>query len=181
MPSRIRSFLPALVLFTLAGGEETCENYDSREQTSETTCTGEESKHFHDDFNRDNWVDNNENKTLADLWFNLECDYLYKKPRSIPTKAEFRASIDLYNSLADLTDRLDPDLETFQIKTEVKQSEGKGRGVFALESVKKGSVLRTTDSAYFESGDEYRKFILGLEKDFACDGKLRKRCDSSLF
>jgi hypothetical protein len=176
MTSRIGSFLAALVLFTLAAiasGEETCENYDSRE-TAEPTCKGEESRHFHDNFNRDDWVDKNETKTLADLWFTLDCDYLYQKPRSIPTKADFKTSIELYNSLVDLSDHLDPDLETFRIKTEVKQSEGKGRGVFASESVKKGSILRTTDSAYFETGDEYREFIIGLEKDFACDGKLKE-------
>lgn len=52
----------------------------------------------------------------------------------------------------------------------VKHSPGRGRGVFALEDIPKGSLIWTTEyTAWFEEGDAFRRFLEPLADDIVCD------------
>lgn len=52
----------------------------------------------------------------------------------------------------------------------VAHSPGRGRGVFATEDIPKGALLWTTEyTAWFEEGDQFRRFLAPLSDDVVCD------------
>jgi len=127
-----------------------------------------------DSFARERWTTAglDQNKTIHDLWWNLGCDELFKKARPIPTREQFDTSIALYNEIqTDETLRIDPTSRGIFVEVEVKQAGEKGRGVFAVKDIPEGSEWRSSYdyTAVFYEGEQYRKFILGLETGFACD------------
>ena len=149
-------------------------------------------KFFLQDWDRKEWLSNKDekeakNETIEDLWFNLECDALFSRvgtPRPIPTRSDYNKAIELYNSLMarewegmNETEKehtlqspnVESNLQTFKIRYEVRNDPRKGRGLFAMEDVPKHSVMKTTSCGWFDDADQYRKFILGLEQEFACD------------
>merc|ERR1712157_529342 len=102
---------------------------------------------------------------------NLKCDILYQKPRPIPSREQFEEAVRLYNSMTDEKSlHLDASTSGLVVELEVKQVEGKGRGIFAARDITKGEVPWTTSSAaMFYEAEDYRRFILGLEVGMACD------------
>ena len=126
-------------------------------------------------FTRENWhtAGNNENRTALDMWFNLKCDEVFGRgPRPVPTGAQFAESIRLYNSIVtDESLQLDASAEAIYVGLEVRQAEGKGRGLFATSRIERGTRWRDsyTKTAIFYDPDHYRRFILGLEVGMACD------------
>ena len=157
---------------------------------------------FHQQWKRELWKNNDSNnksnsnnQTIEDMWFHLECDYLYQMgtstERTIPTKNDFQKAIRLYNKLIkesgddDDDDKYD-DYEgsryleddgynTFEIPVEVRNTPGKGRGIFALVDIPKHTIVRQNGGpgrdVWFEEGQLYRDFVLGLQStEFACDG-----------
>ena len=123
----------------------------------------------YDWFTRENGhtAGNNENRTNLDMWFNLGCDEVFGRgPRPVPTGAQFAEYIRLYNSIvADESLRLDASAEGIFVGLEVRQAEGKGRGIFATSRIERGTRVRDihTKTAIFYDPDHYRKFILELE------------------
>lgn len=114
----------------------------------------------------------NQNKTIHDLWWNLGCGELFEKARPVPTREQFDTSIALYNEIqTDEALRIDPSDKGIFVDVEIKQAGEKGRGVFAVEDIPKGEVWRSSYdyTAVFYDGEQYRKFILGLDTGFACD------------
>ena len=126
-------------------------------------------------FTRENWhtAGNNENRTVLDMWFNLKCDEVFARgPRPVPTADQFAESIRLYNSIVtDESKHIDASAEGIHVGLEVRQADGKGRGLFATSRIDRGTRWRDgyTKTAIFYDPDHYRKFILGLEVDMACD------------
>jgi hypothetical protein len=59
----------------------------------------------------------------------------------------------------------------FAVSVEARQAGSKGRGVFVTETpVKKGQkVWSTLQTARFENGDDYRRFLRAIPNDLACD------------
>ena len=58
----------------------------------------------------------------------------------------------------------------FQKEFEVRQSPGKGRGLFAMEDVKKGEVLYDfSQSGQFSKGSQFAEFLRILQPELACD------------
>lgn len=64
------------------------------------------------------------------------------------------------------------DIDGFgDVKIMAKTSPGKGRGVFAVDDIQKGTLVWTQNhqSAKFTSGDDYRKFLASISPEMACD------------
>ena len=126
-------------------------------------------------FTRENWktAGNNENRTVLDMWFNLKCDEVFGRgPRPVPTGAQFAEAIRLYNSIVtEESLRIDASAEAIKVDLEVRQADGKGRGIFATSRIERGTMWRDgyTKTALFYDPDQYRKFILELEVGMACD------------
>ena len=58
----------------------------------------------------------------------------------------------------------------FQVPFEVRQSEGKGRGLFAMKDIRKGELLYDfSQSAQFKKGSEFAEFLRIIRPDLACD------------
>ena len=151
-------------------------SYDDDEEWSE-----DDDEEWSEDDGSDDWStrenghtdENNENRTITDMWFNLECDEVFGRgPRPVPTGAQFAESIRLYNSIVtDESLQLDASAEAIYVGLEVRQAEGKGRGLFATSRIERGTRWRDsyTKTAIFYDPDHYRRFILGLEVGMACD------------
>ena len=110
---------------------------------------------------------------INDMWSNLKCDEVFARgPRPVPRAAQFAETIRLYNSIVtDESLRLDASAEGIHVGLEVRQADEKGRGIFATSRIDRGTRWRDsyTKTAIFYDPDHYRKFILGLEVDMACD------------
>jgi len=170
-----------------AGGDGSCPPSTEREKPRDDGGDGESSSSSSNDeewseddgsvnfFTRENWhtSGNNENRTVLDMWFNLKCDEVFGRgPRPVPTAAQFAESIRLYNSIvADEGRRLDASAEGIHVGIEVRQAEDKGRGLFATSGIGRGTAWRDiyTKTAIFYDPEHYRRFILGLEVEMACD------------
>mmetsp|Transcript_30408 Transcript_30408/g.34544 ORF Transcript_30408/g.34544 Transcript_30408/m.34544 type:complete len:382 (-) Transcript_30408:34-1179(-) len=58
----------------------------------------------------------------------------------------------------------------FQVPFEVRQSPGKGRGLFALQDVKKGTILYDfSQTAQFRTGNDFAEFLRILQPELSCD------------
>ena len=124
------------------------------------------------------------------MWKRLKCNKIFKKERPIHSYTDWLFARSLYRDIVGRSQSSigssDGDVKNgFQYKVEAKQAPPKGRGIFALEDIKKGSLIWSTRmTARFRDGSSYRKFIFGLEAGFACDvlqwGKLAGK-ESVLF
>ena len=152
-------------------GSEGPDSSSSSDDDDEESSEDDGSVEF---FTRENWktAGNNENRTVLDMWFNLKCDEVFGRgPRPVPTGAQFAESIRLYNSIVtDESLQLDASADAIYVGLEVRQAEGKGRGIFATSRIERGTRVKDdTKTAYFYDPDHYRRFILGLEVGMACD------------
>lgn len=58
----------------------------------------------------------------------------------------------------------------FHVRVQARQADHKGRGIFAMEPIKKGQkVWSTSMTARFTSGNDYRAFLAEIPADLACD------------
>jgi hypothetical protein len=58
----------------------------------------------------------------------------------------------------------------FQVPVKVDQIPGKGRGVVALQDIPEGTfILKDLHTARFRSPVEYRRFLVSIHKEWACD------------
>jgi hypothetical protein len=65
----------------------------------------------------------------------------------------------------------------FAVDFLVKQSEGKGRGVFAAQDIAKGQLVYSAapQMAKFHHGFHYRKFLQAIPRDLACGACVKLR------
>jgi len=173
-----------LLLFSLSLGEPQSDHVILEEQPKRTCLGSMPGECVIDDGNVDSFVRENwntehlkQNVTIYDLWFNLKCDDIFEKPRSVPTEEQFDLSIDLFNSIvrahtdiwhqALVINKAEPPMHL----VEAKYIEGKGRGIFAKERIPKGRAWSVAQqkAAQFYEADQYRQFLLESEVGFACD------------
>lgn len=120
-------------------------------------------------------VDYSDDWRVSDMWESLKCEEIFKSERPIHSQTDWLFSRSLYRGIVGSSQSSigssDGDVKNgFQYKVEAKQAPPKGRGIFALEDIKKGTLIwSTTKTARFRDGPSYRKFIFGLEAGFACD------------
>ena len=112
----------------------------------------------------------------------LQCDFKTKRPvhddatwlgmREIYVAivgADF-ATLDPDAGVPDDSDAPAPFVTAFKLPVEVRQSPGKGRGIFVLEDVKRGEVLYDfSQSAQFKTAEDYAEFLRVLRPDLGCD------------
>jgi hypothetical protein len=96
----------------------------------------------------------------------LNCSAI--KSRPIPDESDWRL---LSRAHADVVGSEEPTpTGKFYVPYEVRLSEGKGRGVFATEAIKKGTrVLDDDKAAVFEDPESYNKFLKSIPRHLACD------------
>jgi len=111
------------------------------------------------------------------MWDHLECDALFAlAPRPIHKEKDWDLMRTAYASIVSPEKSSLPSQEEdkkrsgFHVAFEAKQAKEKGRGIFAKEKIKKGQkVWSTLQTARFDDGNDYRKFIASIPVDLACD------------
>ena len=145
------------------------EEYEDEDFMHSMMASGDYEKYKREDFD---WRIHG---TTKDLWFHLGCNELFKNPRPIHPQSVWEHARALYKSLAAKEDSMnstlpDHELNGFSVDFEARQSPGKGRGIYATKDIQEGQlVYQSKQTARFDNGPVYRKFILGLEVGFACD------------
>ncbi len=121
---------------------------------------------------RDDGFDWRFNGTTRDIWFKLGCSEIFERERPIHSQSTWEHARTLYKSLTSQNNTIASDIKIngFSVQFEVKQSPGKGRGIYAAQDIAEGTlVYQSKQTARFNDGLTYRKFLLGLEPDIACD------------
>ncbi|GFH46324.1 hypothetical protein CTEN210_02798 [Chaetoceros tenuissimus] len=118
------------------------------------------------------WEDSDfegEPSTPKQFWQRYKCHERFKHERPIYTKEDWEKAMNVYNDIMG-EDILNKEIEPFKVKVETRQAGKKGRGIFAMEPIEKGTLMWSTKrTARFQSGDAYNKFLQNLDEDFACD------------
>ncbi len=104
----------------------------------------------------------------------LECDY--QQEREIHDPDVWIGMREAYISVVG-KDQATVELDTprtfdtaFQVPFEVRQSPGKGRGLFALRDISKGMIMYDfSQSAQFRNQVEFKEFLRIIKPDLACD------------
>lgn len=135
-------------------------------------------------------IDYSEDWSVHDMRDSLNCEEIFKSERPIHSYTDWLFARSLYRDIVGSSQSSigssDGNVKNgFQYEVEAKQAPPKGRGIFALEDIKKGTLIwSTAKTARFQDGPSYRKFIFGLEAGFACDvlqwGKLAGKDSAQL-
>ena len=100
------------------------------------------------------------------------------KTRPIPDEATWKLIRETYRKVKqDSLDDWDNDIleafaagsTAFYVPFEVRQTEGKGRGLFATQRILKGACVREDRSGHFVSESQWREFLASLPHDLAAD------------
>ena len=111
-----------------------------------------------------------EQETIDDIWDSLVCPEIFSTQRPIHSQETWNKVIDIYNTIVEDDGNLDPLKNGFSVGIEAKQTEFKGRGIYATHAINKGDLIwSTTRTARFGNADDYRQFLSMLDADFACD------------
>ena len=111
--------------------------------------------------------DNRLNKDM--MWNILKCDDLFSEERPIHSEMQWKQAIDIYSSIT-MESRPDSRTNGFKVLVEAKQSPGKGRGIFAAQTIRKGEIVWSTKrTARFDNAGDFIEFIFQLDPPFACD------------
>jgi hypothetical protein len=117
-----------------------------------------------------------DNRTLFELWHDLECNAYFQYPRPIHppeawsnTRALYRRIMGEDSSIGTNKDDIE-DTDGFYVPVTAKYTFNRGRGIFAAANITAGSLIWSTkNTARFHSGPLYRQFVNSLEEGFACD------------
>jgi hypothetical protein len=99
------------------------------------------------------------------MWKILKCDNVFLEERPMHSEIQWKHAIQIYNSIKMESPRpiLDSNMNGFNVPIEAKQSPGKGRGIFAAQTIRKGEVVWSTKrTARFDNVGDYIEFILIL-------------------
>jgi len=116
--------------------------------------------------------------TSEDLYKELDCDNVFSTERPIHSSAVWIYLQALYIGIVGPTNSSIALVSTssslyqsgFFIPYEVRHSPGKGRGIFATDTIPQHTRIWTSrNTARFTSGDSYRRFLLSMPADLACD------------
>eukprot|EP00978_Attheya_sp_CCMP212_P024774 scaffold78480_cov60-Attheya_sp.AAC.2 len=137
---------------TVAAEIEPCSSTNSEECASNIDVPDEEE-----------WCYDCDLKELED---ELDCIAINKRP--IPDESVWRV---LSRAHADVVGTEEPTpAGKFYVPYQVRQSEGKGRGVFATEPIKKGTRVVDADKAVvFEDPESFNMFLKSIPHHVACD------------
>jgi Proteins containing SET domain len=106
------------------------------------------------------------------MWSALKCDHIFLEERPIHSEIEWKRAIEIYNDIMNEgSQKLEfSGVKGFRVLVEAKQSPGKGRGIFAAQTIRKGEIVWTSKrTARFDNAVDYIEFIFELDPPFACD------------
>jgi len=112
--------------------------------------------------------------TALKIWYDFECENIFSKPRPVHSDATWLQLRNAYKKVvgsSNSTVDLHSSKSGFNVKIKAEQAEGKGRGVYITEPVKKGQLVwtATKQSARFKDGSSYKEFLFTIPVDLACD------------
>ena len=108
-------------------------------------------------------------RTVDAIWDTLGCPHMFSTERPIHSQQRWNQAIDIYHSIIE-DSHPDPRKNGFSVGVEAKQTQGKGRGIYATHPIKKGELVWSSKrTARFDDANDYRQFLSMLDVDFACD------------
>jgi hypothetical protein len=111
--------------------------------------------------------------TMSEIWEAFGCEEIFESPRPVHSKDVWSFLRGVYLGIMGTTGSTISNSyirSGFQTSVTAKQSEGKGRGVFANKFIKKGELVwSATYTARFDSGEMYRRFLASIPISLACD------------
>lgn len=112
---------------------------------------------------------------VRDFRRELKCDALFSKPRPVHSQSVWRDARRTYARIvgpeASTVGDLDASHNAFLVEgIKADQAGGKGRGIFATVDIPAGALMYDfRRTAQFRDGQDYRRFIMGIPADVACD------------
>eukprot|EP00555_Chaetoceros_dichaeta_P015170 CAMPEP_0198264264 /NCGR_PEP_ID=MMETSP1447-20131203/14985_1 /TAXON_ID=420782 /ORGANISM="Chaetoceros dichaeta, Strain CCMP1751" /LENGTH=335 /DNA_ID=CAMNT_0043953145 /DNA_START=17 /DNA_END=1024 /DNA_ORIENTATION=+ len=117
----------------------------------------------------DDWQD----LTNLEFWYYLGCDEIFEQPLPIHNQSTWMLLRGVYHGIVgNENSSISPLSHEFGIRVpfEARRVTGKGRGVFATESVKKGDLVwNSRQTAVFTKAEDYREFLISISPGLACD------------
>jgi hypothetical protein len=112
--------------------------------------------------------------TLGTLWNHFDCETVFESERQIPSTVTWMQMRQAYVNVVGSSKSAfgEPrEVDGFFAPIEVRQSPGKGRGVFAAEDIPRGHHIwsGTVQRAKFDSGLDFMKFLDLIPDEDACD------------
>jgi hypothetical protein len=113
-----------------------------------------------------------ENATKSDIWAEYGCDAIVKH-RPVPTESIWTMLRTVYQDTVGPINSSIPlagPITGFSVNHVIKQTQGKGRGVFTVEDIKKGQLVYSgvLQVAEFTTGSQFRRFLRSIPNDLAC-------------
>jgi hypothetical protein len=157
--------LAAIACQAFAAEEPVC-----KESSSENCANPDASSSSSAWWEQDDW-------TFPDLWGHFECPQHYIQPRPAYNPEVWKT---LRQSYIDFVGKEkstiiiqgdDGDDDGFFVDVRVRQSPGKGRGVFAAHGIQKGQHIwtGTKNMALLNNAEDYKRFLAFIPTDTACD------------
>lgn len=121
------------------------------------------------------YLDSNDDYAIADYWSHLKCADLFAQKRPIHPQSVWSNARRTYVNIvgSDRSTIGDPESpeNAFAVPgIVVEQANEKGRGIFTTETIPEGALMyHFGRTAQFQDGRDYRRFIMELPVDVACD------------
>jgi hypothetical protein len=112
---------------------------------------------------------------LPDLWDHFECDYHYEYPGLLYNQETWMNLRQVYHDVVGSAESSigSPVSEEdgFSVTVQVKQSESKGRSLFATQDIKKGEHIWSgmKQGALFDNDVDFKTFLARIPEHIACD------------
>lgn len=116
-----------------------------------------------------------QNMTYSELYNYFHCEQVFSEKRPLPKEEVWiHAQQTFENILCDSFKNTNIQAirrrDGFHVAHEAKYTISKGRGIFAAQDIKKGSLVWSTRrTIFFTSGRTYRKFLIDINRHFVCD------------
>lgn len=116
-----------------------------------------------------------QNMTYSELYNYFDCDQVFSKKRPLPREDIWMHAQQTFENLMtdsfkNVNEKATRRKDGFHVAHEAKYTLSKGRGIFATEDIPKGTLVWSTRrTIFFASGSLYRKFLIDIDRNFACD------------
>jgi len=179
-----RSFLtllPILFLFLVCLSSSSSKEVDADDGKSDWIANTSSSWNENDDdeaFIKDLYFTLTISMFLRSLWMEdlkrfLKCHEIPLAGRPIYSDLEWMQARNWYRTIVGFgveEEEEEEEKNGFHVPFEVKQMEGKGRGIFATSDIEEGTLIwNAVNRLDFYDGTDYKKFLFGLDRGFACD------------
>lgn len=111
----------------------------------------------------------------SQMYVHLKCNAVINRGRPVYSRKDWVVLRNAYRQVvgsAKSSILPNDDIDGFgNVRVFSTRSPGKGRGVFAMDNIPKGTLVWTSNhqSARFRRGSEFRKFVAAIPPEMACD------------